>query len=130
MEENTFYSTGKRKTAIARIWLKPGSGVITVNGQQADEYFDTAVAQTLLREPLVYTDALASYDIKATVKGGGHNGQAGAVRHSISKALALIKPELRETLKNGGFLTRDARCKERKKYGKRGARASYQYSKR
>ncbi len=130
MEDSTFYATGKRKTAIARTWLKPGSGVITVNGKNADEYFVTATARTLLRQPLAYTDSVEAYDIQISIKGGGIGGQAGAARHGISKALSLAQPELRDTLKNGGFLVRDARCKERKKYGKRGARASYQYSKR
>ena len=130
MEENIFYATGKRKSAIARTWLTLGSGKIIVNGQEVDKYFTNSTAQRVLREPLAFTESLEAYDIKMTIAGGGFGGQAGAARHSISKALLLVRPELRESLKSGGFLVRDARVKERKKYGKRGARASYQYSKR
>ncbi|MDY6905168.1 MAG: 30S ribosomal protein S9 [Thermodesulfobacteriota bacterium] len=130
MEENTFYATGKRKSAIARTWIKPGSGKITVNGKEADEHFTTNAARLILREPLDLTENSDTCDIVITVKGGGITGQAGAARHGISRALILMNPDLRQTLKTKGMLTRDARVKERKKYGQRGARARYQFSKR
>ena len=130
MEENTFYATGKRKSAIARTWIQPGSGKITVNGKDADEHFTTNAARLILREPLNLTENTDTCDIKITVKGGGITGQAGAARHGISRALILMNPDLRQALKTKGMLTRDARVKERKKYGQRGARARYQFSKR
>lgn len=130
MEEQTFYATGKRKSAIARTWLTPGSGKITVNGKEADEHFTTNAARLILREPLSLTENTDTCDIIITVKGGGITGQAGAARHGISRALIMMSPELRPTLKAKGMLTRDARVKERKKYGQRGARARYQFSKR
>ncbi|OQX63797.1 MAG: 30S ribosomal protein S9 [Desulfococcus sp. 4484_241] len=130
MEGNILYATGKRKSAIARTWLKPGSGKITVNGREADEYFRVNAARIIIREPLKITETLDSYDVDVKVRGGGITGQAGAVRHGISRALASISPELRKKLKSNGFITRDARVKERKKYGQRGARARYQFSKR
>ncbi len=124
------YATGKRKNAVARVWLKPGSGRITVNGRELEVYFARPVLQMILQQPLEATDRKGQYDIMCTVKGGGLSGQAGAVRHGISKALTYYEPELRPILKKGGFLTRDPRVVERKKYGKRKARRSFQFSKR
>lgn len=129
-KENTYYATGKRKNAIARTWLKPGKGEITVNGRPMEKYFTGGSSQIMLRQPLTLTDNLESYDINVTVKGGGFTGQAGAVRHGITKALLQVTPELRELLKKAGFVTRDPRKKERKKYGQKGARARFQFSKR
>ncbi len=127
---NVFYATGKRKDSVAKVWLLPGTGKIVVNNREMEEYFDITVNQDLLTSPLVLTDNSDAFDIKITVMGGGQSGQAGAVRQGISKALVLVDPELRGVLKAAGFLTRDARKKERKKYGKKGARASFQFSKR
>jgi small subunit ribosomal protein S9 len=124
------YATGKRKNAIARVWLKPGAGKMTVNGKDYSAYFARPVLQMLLNQPLQVADRAAAFDIVATVKGGGLSGQAGAVRHGISKALTYFEPELRPALKKGGFLTRDSRVVERKKYGKAKARRSFQFSKR
>ena len=127
---NVFYATGKRKDSVAKVWLLPGTGKIVVNNREMEDYFDVAVNQDLLTSPLVLTDKSDAFDIKVTVMGGGQTGQAGAVRQGVSKALVLSDPELRGVLKSAGFLTRDARKKERKKYGKKGARASFQFSKR
>ncbi len=124
------YATGKRKDAIARVWIKPGSGRIIVNKKDHTEYFARPVLQMILKQPLVAADRLDQYDVMCTVTGGGLSGQAGAVRHGLSKALTHYEPELRGVLKKGGFLTRDARVVERKKYGKRKARRSFQFSKR
>ncbi|MFK8033208.1 MAG: 30S ribosomal protein S9 [Hyphomicrobiales bacterium] len=124
------YATGKRKDAVARVWLKPGSGKITVNGKSFDGYFARAVLQLVVRQPLVAADRDTQFDINATVAGGGLSGQAGAVRHGISKALTYYEPALRSGLKKGGFITRDSRVVERKKYGKAKARKSFQFSKR
>lgn len=124
------YATGKRKDAIARVWIKPGAGRITVNGKDHDKYFARPVLQMILKQPLSAAERNDQYDISCTVTGGGLSGQAGAVRHGISKALTHYEPELRGALKKGGFLTRDARVVERKKYGKRKARRSFQFSKR
>ena len=124
------YATGKRKDAIARVWIKPGSGRIQINNRDFDKYFARPVLQMLLKQPLQLVERLDQYDIQATVKGGGLSGQAGAVRHGISKALTHYEPDLRSVLKKGGFLTRDPRVVERKKYGKRKARRSFQFSKR
>ena len=124
------YATGKRKDAIARVWVKPGSGKITVNDKTYEEYFARPVLQMVLRQPIVAANRDGQYDIIATVKGGGLSGQAGAVRHGISKALTHYEPELRGVLKKNGFLTRDPRVVERKKYGKAKARRSFQFSKR
>jgi small subunit ribosomal protein S9 len=124
------YATGKRKNAIARVWLKPGAGKMTVNGKDYSAYFARPVLQMLLNQPLQIVERTTQFDIIATVKGGGLSGQAGAVRHGISKALTYFEPELRPTLKKGGFLTRDSRVVERKKYGKAKARRSFQFSKR
>ncbi len=127
---NVFYATGKRKDSVAKVWLVPGTGKIVVNNREMETYFDIPVNQGALTSPLVLTDNADAFDIKVTVMGGGQTGQAGAVRQGVSKALVLADPELRGVLKSAGFLTRDARKKERKKYGKKGARASFQFSKR
>lgn len=124
------YATGKRKNAVARVWLKPGSGKITVNGRDSEIYFARPVLRMLMNQPFVVANRTAQYDVVCTVDGGGLSGQAGAVRHGISKALTYYEPELRPILKKGGFLTRDARVVERKKYGKAKARRSFQFSKR
>ncbi|MBU2580654.1 MAG: 30S ribosomal protein S9 [Alphaproteobacteria bacterium] len=124
------YATGKRKNAIARVWLKPGNGRIIVNDKDFTEYFARPVLQMLLKQPINAASRSDQYDVKATVTGGGLSGQAGAVRHGISKALTYYEPELRPVLKKGGFLTRDSRVVERKKYGKAKARRSFQFSKR
>jgi small subunit ribosomal protein S9 len=124
------YATGKRKDAVARVWLKPGAGNITVNTKDFAQYFARPVLQMLLKQPLQAANRLSQFDIMATVSGGGLSGQAGAVRHGISKALTHYEPELRAVLKKGGFLTRDSRVVERKKYGKVKARRSFQFSKR
>ena len=124
------YATGKRKDAVARVWIKPGSGRVTVNGKEMDKYFARPVLQMILRQPFQVAGVTDQFDVMATVKGGGLSGQAGAVKHGISKALQLYEPSLRGALKAAGFLTRDARVVERKKYGKRKARRSFQFSKR
>ncbi len=124
------YATGKRKNAIARVWIKPGHGKITVNDKDFSAYFARPVLQMLLKQPLNTANRLDQYDINATVVGGGLSGQAGAVRHGISKALTYFEPDLRGALKKGGFLTRDSRVVERKKYGRVKARRSFQFSKR
>ena len=124
------YATGKRKDAIARVWLKPGKGQIVVNKKDYTKYFARPVLQMLLQQPLSAANRSDQYDIMVTVKGGGLSGQAGAVRHGISKALTYYEPELRTVLKRGGFLTRDSRTVERKKYGRAKARRSFQFSKR
>ena len=124
------YATGKRKDAIARVWVKPGSGKITVNDKEFAAYFARPVLQMILNQPIVAANRVGQYDIVATVVGGGLSGQAGAVRHGISKALTYYEPSLRGVLKKGGFLTRDSRTVERKKYGKAKARRSFQFSKR
>ncbi|MEM7774429.1 MAG: 30S ribosomal protein S9 [Pseudomonadota bacterium] len=124
------YATGKRKNAIARVWIRPGNGRILVNKKEYSDYFSRPVLQLILRQPLQLVERTDQYDVVATVKGGGLSGQAGAVRHGISKALTYYEPELRAPLKKGGFLTRDARVVERKKYGRRKARRSFQFSKR
>jgi len=124
------YATGKRKDAIARVWLKPGNGRIQINNREFNKYFARPVLQMLLKQPLQLVERLDQYDIMATVKGGGLSGQAGAVRHGISRALTYYEPELRSALKKNGFLTRDSRTVERKKYGRKKARRSFQFSKR
>jgi small subunit ribosomal protein S9 len=124
------YATGKRKDAIARVWVKPGSGKITINDKEFAAYFARPVLQMILQQPIVATNRGGQFDIVATVTGGGLSGQAGAVRHGISKALTYYEPGLRPVLKKGGFLTRDSRTVERKKYGKAKARRSFQFSKR
>ena len=129
-KENVYYATGKRKNAIARTWLKPGNGEIIVNNRSADEYFTIESAKTDMLQPLVLTNTRETFDIKVRVMGGGMTGQAGAIRHGITRALVLADPELRAMLKRAGFIRRDPRTKERKKYGQKGARARYQFSKR
>ncbi len=124
------YATGKRKDAIARVWIKPGSGKITINGRDQEVYFARPVLRMLLQQPFDAAERKDSYDVVATAKGGGLSGQAGAVRHGISKALVAFEPALRPPLKSGGFLTRDSRVVERKKYGRKKARRSFQFSKR
>ena len=124
------YATGKRKDAIARVWIKPGTGKIMINNKDFVEYFARPVLQMILQQPIMLTDRAGQYDIVATVSGGGLSGQAGAVRHGLSKALTHYEPELRGILKKNGFLTRDSRVVERKKFGKRKARRSFQFSKR
>ncbi len=128
--ENVYYATGKRKNAVARTWLKPGDGNITVNDLSIDDYFKIESIKTAVKQPLVLTNTLGSFDIKAKVAGGGFSGQAGAIRHGITKALLLANPDLRSALKRAGFVRRDPRVKERKKYGQKGARARFQFSKR
>jgi small subunit ribosomal protein S9 len=129
-KENTYYATGKRKTAISRTWLTPGDGEITVNNRPADVYFPIESLRNQMVEPLKLTNTLGSFNVKATVIGGGISGQAEAVRHGITKALIASDPDLRLSLKKAGFVKRDPRVKERKKYGQRGARARFQFSKR
>jgi small subunit ribosomal protein S9 len=124
------YATGKRKNAIARVWIKPGSGKVMVNNRELTVYFARPVLRLILNQPLQVAERVDQYDIMATVSGGGLSGQAGAVRHGLSKALTYFEPGLRTVLKREGFLTRDARVVERKKYGKKKARRSFQFSKR
>ncbi|MGF1607644.1 MAG: 30S ribosomal protein S9 [Rhodothalassiaceae bacterium] len=124
------YATGKRKDAVARVWIKPGSGKITVNGRDQTDYFQRPTLRLIVDQPFQVADRVGQFDVVATVSGGGLSGQAGAVKHGISKALTLYEPALRPSLKAAGFLTRDARTVERKKYGRRKARRSFQFSKR
>jgi small subunit ribosomal protein S9 len=130
MAEERFYATGKRKSSVARVWLKPGSGQFTINKRSLDEYFKREVLKMITQQPFELTDTLGKYDVFVNVHGGGTSGQAGAIRHGISKALLEINSDFRPILKKVGFITRDARVKERKKYGQKGARARFQYSKR
>jgi len=124
------YATGKRKDAVARVWIKPGPGTITINTRAVEVFFARPVLRMLIQQPLVATNRNGQYDVVCTVSGGGLSGQAGAVRHGLSKALTYYEPDLRGTLKHGGFLTRDPRVVERKKYGHKKARRSFQFSKR
>ena len=124
------YATGKRKDAIARVWVKPGTGKITVNGREVEKYFARPVLRMILNQPFTVANVAGQFDVMCTVKGGGLSGQAGAVRHGISKALSLYDPVMRPALKKAGFITRDSRVVERKKYGKAKARRSFQFSKR
>ena len=128
--ENTFYATGRRKTAISRTWLTPGSGEITINNRPAAEYFPVETTLEELFQPFKLTNTLGTYDVRATVVGGGIAGQADAVRHGITRALVSVNPDFRLALKRAGFIKRDPRVKERKKYGQKGARARFQFSKR
>ena len=130
MAAASFYGTGKRKSSIARVWLKPGTGIITVNQKSLDEYFGRETSKMVVKQPLELTENMGKFDIYVTVSGGGDSGQAGAIKHGITKALLVIDADLRGTLKKAGFVTRDSRIKERKKYGKKAARASFQFSKR
>jgi small subunit ribosomal protein S9 len=129
-KEKIYYATGKRKTAIARTWLKSGSGQIIVNNRPVEEYFPTETMRAKLMEPLKITNMLDSFNVTVNVKGGGISGQVGAVRHGITKALIFADPDLRMPLKKAGFVKRDPRVRERKKYGQKGARARFQFSKR
>jgi len=129
-KEGRAYATGKRKNAIARVWIKPGRGVITINGRDQEVYFARPVLRMMIAQPLQVSDRLGQFDVIATVLGSGLSGQAGAVRHGISKALTYYEPGLRAVLKPHGFLTRDSRVVERKKYGRAKARRSFQFSKR
>ena len=129
-KENVYYATGKRKNAIARTWLMPGKGAIVVNNRPVEDYFKIESTKSIMTQPLVLTNTIGLFDIKVRVKGGGISGQAGAIRHGITKALMLSDPELRQVLKKAGFVKRDPRVKERKKYGQKGARARFQFSKR
>ncbi len=130
MAEQKYYATGKRKTSIARIWMKPGTGEIVVNKRPLDVFFGRETSKMVIRQPLELTDNMGKFDISINVSGGGISGQAGAIKHGITKALLEVNPELRATLKQAGFITRDSRIKERKKYGRAGARKSFQFSKR
>ena len=130
MKEATYYSTGRRKESVARVWLKPGSGKIMVNGREVLNYFKRDTLEMLIRQPFQVTQTEGQYDVIATAKGGGLSGQTGAIVHGISRALVTVNEEFRPPLKSNGFLTRDPRMKERKKYGQPGARKKFQYSKR
>jgi small subunit ribosomal protein S9 len=130
MAEQNYYATGKRKTSVARVWIKPGSGEITINQRSIDEYFGRPTSKMVVRQPLELTENVGKFDIKVNVSGGGPSGQAGAIKHGITKALMEADPQLRASLKKAGFITRDSRIKERKKYGRRAARRSFQFSKR
>jgi len=128
--EKRYYGTGRRKTSVARVWLKKGEGNIQVNKKALDDYFARETSKMIIKQPFELTDSLGQFDAYVTVKGGGLSGQAGAIRHGITKALLEFNPELRKRLKPAGLITRDSRAKERKKYGQRGARARFQFSKR
>ncbi|HWM85719.1 MAG TPA: 30S ribosomal protein S9 [Kofleriaceae bacterium] len=130
MAEERTYATGRRKTAVARVWLRPGSGKFLINERDDENYFERATGRMVIRQPLEETELLGKYDVLATVRGGGSSAQAGAIRHGITRALIKIDPALRIKLKSAGYVTRDPRKKERKKYGQRGARARFQFSKR
>lgn len=128
--EGAVYATGKRKTSVARVWLKLGAGKVTVNDKPVEEYFGRETSIMVIKQPFEVAECAGKYDVMATVAGGGLSGQAGALKHGISKALLQVDPGVRPQLKRAGFLTRDPRAKERKKYGQRGARARFQFSKR
>ncbi|MCP4204340.1 MAG: 30S ribosomal protein S9 [bacterium] len=130
MSELQYYGTGRRKTAAARVFLRPGSGDLKINGREFEDFFPNPALRMIVRQPLLLTETTEKFDISVTVRGGGSSGQAGAVRHGITRALVEYNGELRERLKAGGFITRDPRKKERKKYGLKGARARFQFSKR
>lgn len=129
-QQNVFYATGKRKMAVARTWLKPGKGEIIINNKPVEEFFVQDAARQMLMQPFELTNTTGEYDIKVNVRGGGAMGQAGAIRHGITKALFQSNPDFRQMLKKAGLVKRDPRTKERKKYGQRGARARFQFSKR
>ena len=130
MEQTQFYGTGRRKTSVARVWLRPGEGKITVNTLEIGEYLPRKTLQMIVRQPFDATNTTGRYDVHATVRGGGQSGQAGALKHGIARALLQSDETLKDNLRRGGFLTRDPRKKERKKYGQKGARARFQFSKR
>jgi small subunit ribosomal protein S9 len=126
----SYYGTGKRKSSVARVWLKPGAGNFTVNHKTLDQYFGRETSKMVVRQPFELVEKVGIFDVYVTVSGGGDTGQAGAIKHGITKALLLHEPELRGVLKKAGFITRDSRIKERKKYGRKAARARFQFSKR
>jgi len=128
--KDRYYATGKRKTSVARVWMSPGQGKIEINKRDISEYFERDTLRAIVNQPLVLTGTVGQFDCYILAHGGGNSGQAGAVKHGIAKALLAYNPEFRPVLKKAGYLTRDARKKERKKYGQKGARARYQYSKR
>ena len=130
VDKNAFYSTGRRKQAVARVWMMPGSGKILINRRQLDDYFGRATSKMIIRQPLELTETLNRYDIYVNVAGGGLSGQADAIKHGITRSLMQINASFRPSLNKAGFVTRDPRIKERKKYGQRGARARFQFSKR
>ena len=130
MAEKTIYATGRRKSSTARVWLKPGEGRITINNRDLNTYFSLETAKMVIFQPLELTGTLGQFDISVNVEGGGVKGQAGAIRHGITRGLLAVKEEFREVLKKAGLITRDPRVKERKKYGQKGARKRFQYSKR
>jgi small subunit ribosomal protein S9 len=130
VDKNAFYSTGRRKHAVARVWMMPGAGKITINHRELDDYFGRATSKMILRQPLELTETVNRYDIYVNVAGGGLSGQADAIQHGITRSLMKINASFRPALKKAGFVTRDPRIKERKKYGQRGARARFQFSKR
>src|SRR5215468_1773526 len=130
VDKNAFYATGRRKQAVARVWMMPGSGKILINKRDVDNYFGRATSKMILRQPLELTETLNRYDIYVNVAGGGLSGQADAIQHGITRSLMKINASFRPALKKAGFVTRDPRIKERKKYGQRGARARFQFSKR
>lgn len=130
MTEGIYHATGKRKTAVARVWMRPGKGEITINKRPLEQYIVVESDKVMVMEPFEVTDTAGKFDVYVNVRGGGISGQAGAIRHGISRALIIMDPELRDTLKKQRLLTRDPRMKERKKYGQPGARARFQYSKR
>lgn len=130
MTENQFYSTGRRKTSVARVYLTPGGGTIRINKKDADEYLMRETLKMIIMQPFELTETTGQFDVRISVKGGGISGQAGAIKHGISRALLKVSAEYRKPLKKAGYLTRDAREVERKKYGQRGARARFQFSKR
>jgi small subunit ribosomal protein S9 len=130
MSEERYYATGRRKTSVARVWLMPGEGKVTINKRSIDDYLKRETAKMIIRQPLELTETLEKFDIFVNVRGGGISGQAGAIKHGISRALLAVNPDFRPLLKKSGFLTRDSRVKERKKYGQPGARKRFQYSKR
>ncbi|MBF0644845.1 30S ribosomal protein S9 [Desulfuromonas acetoxidans] len=130
MAEQRYNATGKRKTSVARVWMKPGTGSITVNKQDINDYFGRETSKMIIRQPLELTDNMGKFDIFVNVRGGGPSGQAGAIKHGITKALLEMDASLRGVLKKAGFITRDSRIKERKKYGRAAARRSFQFSKR
>ncbi len=130
MSEERYYATGRRKTSVARVLLMPGEGNVTINKRSIDDYLKRETAKMIIRQPLELTETLGKFDIYVNVRGGGISGQAGAIKHGISRALLAVNPDFRPLLKKSGFLTRDSRVKERKKYGQPGARKRFQYSKR
>lgn len=130
MTTTNYYATGKRKSAVARVWILPGQGSVLVNRRSVEEYFGRETSRMEIQQPFEVTNTSGQFDVRATVEGGGLSGQAGAIKHGIAKALLVVNPGLRQLLKRAGFLTRDSRVKERKKYGQKGARKRFQFSKR